>query len=266
MTTERSGGAPPRHRASNGATDPRIRARKIAVYRAAGRRRLQAVCSLIALGALAAGAIAALHSPLLAARRVTIVGALRTPPAEVLSVSGLGRRPPLIDVSAAADESAIDALPWVARATVERQWPDAVRVVVVERHPVAQIALAGGRYALVDPTGRVLAETAGSTSALAPVTGGGAVPPPGGWLDQVQRAAVDAAGALPVSMVKRVASVGTGAAGIVIKLVRGPDVLLGAPSELRDKMVALATVLARVALSGVLTIDLRVPQDPVLTS
>jgi cell division protein FtsQ len=215
---------------------------------------------------LAAAAFATLHSPLLAARRVTVVGALHTTRAEVLAVSGLGRRPPLIDVSSAADEAAIEALPWVAKAKVAREWPDAVSVVITERHPVVQIALTSGGYALADPTGRILGLSATRTAGLATVTGVAAVPPAGRRLDGDQLAAVDAAGALPVSLLGRTAWLREAGGDVVIQLVGGPKVLIGGATDLNAKMVSLATVLARVTLSGVVTIDLRVPGDPVLTS
>jgi hypothetical protein len=42
-------------------------------------------------------------------------------------------------------------------------------------------------------------------------------------------------------------------------------VIFGSDSGLAEKMVALATVLSKVSLQGIATIDLRAPSDPVLT-
>jgi cell division protein FtsQ len=256
-----------RHGGGGAGTDSRIRARQVAVARAAGRRRLRIVAGLFAFLALVALFLLVLHSPFLAARSVRIDGARHTTRAEVLSVTGLARKPPLVDVSAAADESALDRLPWVERATVVREWPSAVRVVLVERHAVAEVAAGTGRFALVDPSGRVLEDTTVRVAGFALVTGDGHVPPPGGAVQRGQKPAVDVAGAVPISLLARVVSVASvGSSGVVLRLLRGPRVLFGSPTELRQKMVALATVLARVPLTGIVTIDLRVPASPVLTS
>lgn len=244
-----------------------MQARKVEVARSAGRRRLRVLLAALALATVVVLALVVLHSPLLAARHVTIVGAEHTSAADVLSVTGLDRRPPLVDVSTAADASAIDRLPWVERATVMREWPAGIRIAIVERHPVAEVERAPGEYALVDPTGRVLEDTTVRVAGVALLTGARDVPAPGGALGRREDAAVEAAGALPVSLLARVSSVRLGPGEqVVLQLTGGRRALLGPPSDLRAKMVSLATVLARVPLSGVVTIDLRVPADPVLTS
>jgi len=247
--------------------DPRMRARAVEVARAAGRRRLRRVLALLAAGALVALGVAVAHSPLLAARDVTVVGAVHTPRSEVLAVTGLWRRPPLVDVGDAADAAALERLPWVARATVTRHLPSSVRIVIVERHPIAEVAAGAGSYALVDGSGRVLEYTATRATRLALVAGVAHVPAPGGVLGARESPALAAAGAVPVSLLPKVVSVSLAHGGdVVLGLTGGVLVELGSASELRQKMVSLATVLARVPLSAVRTIDVRVPADPLLTT
>lgn len=247
--------------------DPRLRARRAEVQRRAGRRRLHRLVAVVGTALVVTLALVALHSPLLAARDVTVTGASRTGREAVLLATGLDRHPPLVDVSARADEAALRRLPWIARAVVTRSWPSSVHVVVTERSPVAEIPVASGIYALVDPTGRVLEDTAVRVGALALVTGITAVPRPGGWLPRQDDGLVEVAGALPEALVSRVARV-VGVAGgqVELHLASGQRVDLGPPTSLGAKMTALTTVLDRVALGGIVTIDLRVPADPVLTS
>ncbi|MDA8291292.1 MAG: FtsQ-type POTRA domain-containing protein [Actinomycetota bacterium] len=244
-----------------------MRARTVAVAREAGRRRLRRLVVALGVVSAVAGGIALAYSPVLGARDVTIVGAAHTPPAQVLAVTGLASHPPLLDVSDAKDVAALERLPWVARATVTRSFPSSVRVVIVERHPVAEVAAPGASYALVDSTGRVLEYTETRVPELALVTGVSRVPAPGSSLGPRSDPAVAAAGAVPVSLLGRVASVSVAAGGdVVLDLVGGVRVELGPATALREKMVSLATVLARVPLSGVRTIDVRVPSDPLLTT
>lgn len=244
-----------------------MRARTVAVAREAGRRRLRRLVVAVVSVAIVVLGFAVAHSPVFAARDVTVVGAVHTSRAEVLAVTGLDRRPPLVEVSDAADAAALDRLPFVERATVTRSFPSSVRVSIVERHPVAEVAGPGASYALVDATGRVLEYTVTRVPALALVTGLGPLPAPGGSLAARDAPAVAAAAAVPETILDKVASVSLGAGGgVVLDLVGGEVAELGPASDLRAKMVSLATVLARVPLAGVRTIDVRVPEDPLLTT
>ncbi|MHB1598358.1 MAG: cell division protein FtsQ/DivIB [Acidimicrobiales bacterium] len=247
--------------------DPRLRARRVEVRRVEGRRRLHRVLALGAFVGAVVLVLAVLHSPLLAARDVTVVGGSRTGRQAILAATGLERHPPLVDVSPAADEAALRRLPWVRTAVVRRSWPSGVEVVVTERSAVAEVPLTSGSYALVDPTGRVLEDTAVRVRELPLVTGTASVPPPGRWLPAASSPAIAVAGALPVAVLPRIAAVvGLPGGDVELRLASGPTVVLGPADGLGAKMTALTTVLDRVALRGIVTIDLRVPADPVLTS
>lgn len=244
--------------------DPRLRARKVAVARAAGRRRLVALgCGLLVV-ALVVSALVVLHSPLLSARVVRIHGAVHEGRAEILSVTGLGARPPLADVRTAADAAALERLPWVRRARVVDNWPTGVTVTLTERHPVAYVSLPGKRAALVDRTGRILSRGVPVPPRLVALAVDGSVGAPGADL-RASAPALAVAAALPSSLVGRVAEVTTGGAGAELRLAGGPLVLVGRPSRLEAKLTALETILARVSLHGIRTIDVRVPGQPVLT-
>ncbi len=245
--------------------DPRLRQRKAEVARAAGRRRLRVLLGVLGLVVAVVGALVVAHSPLFAVRKVIILGAHHESRAEILSVTGLGAAPPLIDVNASVDARAIERLPFVASARVEPHFPSSVTVIVRERVALATVRV-GQRVALIDARGRVLALSASAPADLVALSGIGAVPPPGHRLPPSDTAMLRAASALPLSLLGRVASIGLAKnQGVVLHLLDGPLVELGTASALREKMVSLATVLARVSLHGVAKIDLRVPGSPVLT-
>jgi cell division protein FtsQ len=209
-----------------------------------------------------------LHSPILAMRRVVIVGATEETSAAVLDTAGLVGHPPLIDIDPGLAATRLARLPYVARATVERVWPTEVRIVITERQPVAFTTLVGGHVALFDRTGRVLADDAAPPSGLLPVTGIGAVPQPGAQLSPPATAVLEAVGALPASLVARVGAFSeTPADGIELQISGGPLVVLGTSAQLREKYVALVTLArsAAASLAAAKTVDLRVPDAPVLT-
>ncbi len=247
-------------------TDPRIQERRVRVERQRGHRRLSILLGVLAAAGLAAGAVALVHSSLFSARTVVIAGALETPRSDILSVTGLDREPPLIDVDTGAMQRRLERLPWVATATVHVEWPSTVAVAVVERVPVAAVALGRRGYALLDSTGRVLQDQPTRPSMLPLVALAGTPGSPGSSLGPSARSLLTAAAALPVSLLPRLDTVvATGDDGVVLHLKDGLRAILGDDEALAEKFVSLATVLHRVDLSGVGGIDLRVAAAPVLT-
>lgn len=247
-------------------SDPRLAARKVAVAREAGRRRLAILGGFLTAVALVVATLVVLHSPLVSARVITISGASHESRSELLALTGLDQHPPLIDLDLGAEEAAIERLPWVARATVARHWPSAVSISITERRPLTEVELGPTSFAVIDPTGRVLADTTTSTPGLAPLSGVGAVPAPGGRLAPSERAVLALARALPVALLGRVAWLGERPGeGLVIQLRHAPLVIIGAPSALEEKMISLMTLLDRAQVAGFATIDLRVAASPVLT-
>ncbi|MGD0943287.1 MAG: FtsQ-type POTRA domain-containing protein [Acidimicrobiales bacterium] len=247
-------------------TDPRIQARRVRVERQRGHRRLGLLLSALAAAGASAGAVAILHSSLFSARTVAIAGAVHTPRSEILEVSGLDRRPPLIDVDPAAIERRLDRLPWVSTAAVQVHWPSTVDLDVVERVPVATSPLEGGGFAVLDSTGRVLADQAARPAGLPLVALAKISSLPGSSLGPAARPLLAAAAQLPVSLLPRVQEIAvSGSDGIVLHLEGGLRAVIGDDEALAEKFVSLATVLSRVNLAGIGAIDLRVAASPVLT-
>jgi hypothetical protein len=285
--------------------DPRIKERRTAVVRQAGRRRRRFLLIAVVAVAVVAGAWFFLHTKVLAARVVTVVGSVHTPDAEIVAAAGLGGHPPLIDVDTGAVAAKVEQLPWVATAAVSRDWPDGVRIVVTERTPVAAVsvtapagsATAGGTaaagatpagatpstttttapptpstgpkgtaaWALVDGTGRVLADTPSPPAGLVHVVGAAAAGAAGSTLS-ADRPALAVAASLPKAFAGQVTEVDATAGGqVTLKLTSPVTVNLGTPAQLSQKYEDVAAVLAGAPLTAGDVIDVSVPGSPVVT-
>ncbi len=220
--------------------------------------------------ALGASGFAALHSPLLSARHLTVRGGPHETRATVLAVTGLSHHPPLIDIDTARDATAIDALPYVLRASVVRNWPEGVTVTIVERTPVGWVARKAGGFAIVDRSGRVLGFTVATPTAggLTALTDVGPVPGAGRFLGASGAAVAALAAAVPDGLRGYVRSVGAlSSEDLDLRLNSGATALFGGVTALSAKFVALATLIASAptAVRAARLIDLRDPTSPVLT-
>jgi cell division septal protein FtsQ len=238
---------------------------RVEAARDAGRRRLFTLGGPLALAALCGAALGIAHSPLISAREVRIIGATHGEGRAILAVSGLGAHPPLIDINLAADTRAIERLPWVDTARVAVAFPSSASVTVTERVPVAFVA-AGRGGALVDASGRVLADVNAKPAGVVTVESADAPPRPGRSIAQRDRALFAVAAEVPAALLGRIASVAsTRRDGVVVKMTNEPLAIFGSPTDAHEKFIALATVLADVSLVGIAAIDLRAPSNPVLT-
>jgi cell division protein FtsQ len=251
-------------------TDPRIQARRVTVARQEGRRRRYRLLVGLAGALLVTVGAVLLHSSVLGARHVRVTGAENISSSKVIAIAGLESAPPLIDLSAASIAQRVELLPWVLNAEVKIAWPSTVAIHLTERIPVAAVARPGrsGSYAICDVTGRVL-ETAPSRPGSLPIVVlgrsiVGQPGPPGSSLPMSARAELEVAAEMPESMVPEVRAIEESPSGVVLSLTDHLRAIIGAPSELGQKFVSLATVLARGDLSGIGSIDLRVAAAPVL--
>jgi cell division protein FtsQ len=262
--------------------DPRMAARGLAVRRDQHRRRRRWLITALLLVTVLVGAGLAARSPLLAVHQVVVRGARRTDATQVRAAARLSRHPPMLDVDLRAIGARVEALPWVARATIRREWPGTVTIALSERTPLAQVAESAGQTAVVDATGRVLAVAAGGD--VAAVLGAGPPPlpalqglapggPAGSSLGPPARASLQIVVALqnllpgpgPGGYVLSAVTVG-GDGTVTASLAPGvTSVVFGSPDQLDAKVLALQSVLAHFPPGTVATIDLRVPDTPVLT-
>ncbi len=250
--------------------DPRIQARRAEVGRRRVRRRRTALGVALGVIIVAVGAWFVLHSSLFSAKVLVVRGATHESPTQVLAAAGLRGHPPLLDVDPGAAAARLEALPWVASASIARHWPDGVTVTVTERVPAAEIAVPGApaasAWAEVDRTGRVLATTATPVPGLrvlqAPVHPGA----PGSVLGTGAAPGLRVLASLPPAFAAQVTGVSVGAAGQVSLSLSSPvTVVLGDTSELAAKYEDVAAVLAGAPLTAGDVIDVSVPESPTVT-
>lgn len=90
-----------------------------------------------------------------AAVRLQVAGDLQRVSPDAVRLAVAGRlNADFYELDLVAVKAAVEALPWVARARVERAWPDAVRVHVWEHHAVArwnERALLSGQDSVFEP-------------------------------------------------------------------------------------------------------------------
>ena len=265
--------APTTPRIGRVAVDPRFRERRIAVRKEAGRRRLRRLVLLVAAALLALTAVVVLESPILDVDQVTVVGARNTDSDAIRAATGVEIGGPLLLADLEAAERAVEAMPWVDDAVVTRDLPSDLTVRITERTPRALVSV-GGSVVLVDDTGRVLAggdpTTYPTSVARTPpfvsvvATGDADLPAPGGRVDRTLLDAVVLAGRLRENPAGAVTAIRLDPAP-VFDLADGGRVELGDLDDLDAKVEAFRTVFARVDLTCLEAIDLRVPTHPVLT-
>ncbi|MDE0160735.1 MAG: FtsQ-type POTRA domain-containing protein [Acidimicrobiaceae bacterium] len=261
--------------------DPRMKARRVAVLRAEGRRRLRIL--LVALGVVAAAAAAwgASLTPLLDVDRLAVSGIDPPRRAEILERSQLSAGMPMVFLDVDGAQRSIAALPWVRSARVWRDWPATVRIAVDPRVPAAAVPAGGGRTALIDAHGYAIgwgpapagldAQAGRSDPAAARAA---ALPnvsvPFSGRLGDIHTAA-DGPLAVVAAMTDdlrawvRAVTLDEGRDRIGLDLIGGAAAVLGHPVLIDDKISALRAVLATADLECIATIDVTMPDLATVT-
>ena len=124
--------------------------------RRTGNRWRAAFFALAGLVVVAGVGWALLGNRVLVVRSVTVTGTHLLTPAQVTEAADVPRGTPLLRVDAAAVTRRVEAISQVASATVTKDWPDRLVIVVTERAPVMAVRMAGGGYDLVDQTGVIV--------------------------------------------------------------------------------------------------------------
>lgn len=235
--------------------------------RPGGRRRILIAMGALAIPALVASAFVLLHSALFAITSIRVVGARQTASAAVITAGRLTGHPPLIDVNPVVVATRVERLPWVKGAVVTRHWPTSVTITITERVPVAQASVAKHRWELFDQSGRVLGFASSRESGLVRLHAINPMPTPGESARDMLFGEVALADALPLSLLPEVREVSSNTSeGLFATLLGGTTAIFGSDLLLRDKMTALATLIANhVSLTGVTSINLVVPSSPVLS-
>lgn len=240
--------------------DPRISARRTAVIREQGRRRLRILAIGLAATAVLVGAWFLLHTPLFGARAVTVTGNNHESATQVIDQAGLAGQPPLLDIDSGATAARIEQLPWVRSASVSVSWPDGVHIRVTEEVPRFAVSVAGGHWATVSADGRVLAVSVAREDGLLLLTVPQPPGPPGSVLPARDQAGLEVASTLPASFAAQVTGVTVEPAGWVQLSMTTPIAVdIGNATQLTEKYEDVSSVLAGATLHNGDVIDVSVP-------
>jgi cell division protein FtsQ len=247
--------------------DPRIRARRRTVRRAAARRRLRWVLVGAVVLALVAGVGAVFASPIVSIRHVRITGNARTN-SELLGrivVHLQGEPMARADLGFARTELASD--PWVKRVSVRREWPSTILIDLAERSPVAAFLGVDQLWHAYDNDGRVVETVVDAPVDLVAIAPAGTTDatPIG---EQVSSPLADAgrlAVALPKRLRDRTTTVTVGGDGIMrLDLKGGASVYFGTIAEMREKLVSILTVIDTCAGAPFTSLNVAAPRDLVI--
>lgn len=256
--------------------DPRMKARRIAVLRAQGRRRLRVLSVVLGLVLAAAAAWGISRTPLLDVDRVTVTGASSSDRAEILASSQVVVGQPMLFLDVNRAQRSVEALPWVRSAQVWRDWPATLRISVEPRVPAAVVPAAGGRTALIDSYGYAIGWGPPPAAADTSAEASRAVDVPhvsvpfAGRLGDIHTLAdgpLAVVSAMPDDLRSWVETVTLEPGGerVGLALVGGATAVLGEPVLIEDKVSALRAVLATTDLACVTTIDVTMPDIATLT-
>jgi cell division protein FtsQ len=244
-----------------------LAARRTAVIREQGRKRLRVL--IVGLGGLVAivGGWFLLHSPILAARSISVTGNVHESASQVLVQAGLAGHPPLLDVNAGAAAARIEQMPWVQSASVHISWPDGVHIVVTEKTPRMVAGEPGSRWATLTANGRVLAVSKARPSGLLLLSVPEAPGAPGTRLPARDRAGLRVAATLPRSFAAQVTGVTVEPQGWVQLAMTTPVVVdIGSTSQLSAKYEDVSSILAGATLHDGDVIDVSVPDAPTVAA
>jgi cell division protein FtsQ len=209
----------------------------------ARRRRLLSLRPLLIglalVGLMVAMGWLVLGSTFLAVHKVTVVGESRLDPVEIENAAHVPMNRPLALLDVAAIQRRVEALPPVQSATVERTWPTAVTITVVERKAAAVVKRPGKPLALMDRTGVVFSDVDEAPAGMAVLSL--ATPGP---QDLATIAALDVVESLPAKVRATVTSVSAPTpASVTLTLTSGITVIWGDASNSARKAQELAAVL-----------------------
>jgi cell division protein FtsQ len=197
------------------------------------------------------------HSAYFRVQGVAVVGNTHESSEQILTMTGLDKHPAMLDIKPREISSTLSQLRWVASVRVERHWPNHLRLVVTERHPVAVAPDVTGRYYLVDRTGRQLDPAPEGTDLPRLVVGGTMHRWP---FEHWARPAATVAATLPRAfgsqvMVIRVTRNGS----VTLRLTTPVAFYLGDLTQLHAKYVAVASIIAGQPLHPNSYVDVSVP-------
>lgn len=199
-------------------------------------------------------------------KHVVVLGNHRVTRHEILARAAVAPQVSIWFQSTGAIARRIEAIPYVAAASVRRAPPASIRIAVSERVPFA-VVRSGAAAAVVDRSLRVLEPGTGEGSRPVLVLDPGLELVPGSYVRRP--AAIELRDAYEAIAARRIAAVELRLdrfGGLVVTMRSGLRLLLGGESDLDRKLALADAILAQVVTrqARVAAIDLRAPSSPVL--
>ena len=241
---------------SSGSMDPRVRARRIAVRRAKGRKRLIWVAIAAAILLVLVGAVAVLASSLFDVRTIDVQGAVYTDPQQLSAIVDKVRGEAILLVDTRQIERELEGIAWVESARVSTDFPHRVFIDIRERKPIATFAGSDGKFRVIDRDGRVLDVVDGVPIDYMLVTGANPDVDRGQFAGRPFASAAQLAIALPGEIRVLTRSIGVDATTGDLKMQLGDmlEVHLGPTADLSSKLVRLLSQV-RDGLDGICGLD-----------
>lgn len=117
--------------------DPRLQERRQSVAEDRAVRNVGRLLRFLIAFLVIAGTVWLLYSPWLSVAIVETEGVSQSETHRTLVALDVVAGRPMFQVDANEIERELETDPWVAEATVEKQWPDTVTITIVERIPIA---------------------------------------------------------------------------------------------------------------------------------
>lgn len=233
------------------------------------RRRLRRLTKwTVSLGlivtALALGTQWTLHQSFFRVQHVSFVGLRHETSTAVLAASGLASHPAMFDVNDAMIKKNLSSFTWIDSVKVTKHWPNSVVVNVHESVAVAVAFTDKHVLEFVDDAGRDLGPAPLSTNLptleyLNPKTAA--------WpFARAGRGAAYVASQLPRAYSFQVSVITENAQGsLTLQMTTPVSFVLGPPTDLHAKFVAIASVIAHSTLVPGDVVDVTVPDELAVT-
>jgi hypothetical protein len=203
-------------------------------------------------------------SSLLDVDEIVIVGAEGELAEAILNQANISKSKPILEVDVTAVTSRIEEIPYINEARINRSFGGKITILVSLRKPTVVLQNFGD-WLLIDSEGRLLERISEMSPSLRyPVIEGNFSDLQiGEWLPEQALSAVELANNLPPVLLADTSSILPGEEIELVLFGQG-KVLFGNNQALESKIVAVSTILEQVNLAGLIHIDVRTPDKPVL--
>lgn len=252
ISDDDSGPAP----AASPAGASRFRQRRIAIRRAAGRRRLRWFSVVGIAVAVVLVVLLLLTSPILSIRNVQVEGNVYTDPTVLGEVISDLKGEPILTADLHGAELRLEAIPWVREVSLSSHLPSKVLIQIVEREPIGFYRAVDGFNRVIDRDGRVLDVIEGDPLDYVPIRGTGPNLSAGDSVGQPFLGAAQLVNALPSDLRARLVSMAVSAEGEVsMTLTDEVEVLFGRPDDFQTKLVGVVNEIKKQGSSKYAIID-----------